>query len=254
MVDSGTRGTKELWALLAHVEGRGTSFDAGMVSRLPDAARRWLLHAIAPGTPLARVVELRMHGTLRLKRGAAPLPMRAEQVLAPPAGFVWRARVGRGLMRIRGYDRYDGRGEMRWWLLGVIPVAGRADADVTRSAAGRLGGEAVLLPSALLPQRGASWEGVDDRTARVRVDIGSEPVESTIRVARDGALERIVIRRWNGDVANGAVGYLPFIVDFEGERTFGGYTIPAVMAAGWAEDGETPDPFFHATIDHATYR
>lgn len=254
MTASGKAGTDELWRRLARVDERGMPFEPRMVDGMPDAARRWLLHAIAPGTVLAQVVELRMHGTLRLKRGAKPLPMRAEQVLAPPEGFVWRACVGRGLMQIRGYDRYDGAGEMRWWLLGIVPVVSQASEDVTRSAAGRLGGEAVLIPAALLPQRGAQWEGIDERMARVRVDIGGEVVVSTVRVSAAGALERGVIGRWNGDPANGAVGYLPFVVDFAAERTFAGYTIPTELSAGWSVDGETADPFFRATIDDATFR
>jgi hypothetical protein len=247
------RALDRLWFQLEHPRGHGT-FDAGMVAGLPDPAQRYFRHAIAPGTPLAASVMLRMHGSITLREGSDPLPMKAVQVLAPPRGFIWRADVGRGLMRIHGFDRYGGaRGEMRWWLLGLVPVVSQDGTDVARSAAGRLAGEGALIPSSLLPGRGAEWEAVDDSTARVTLEVDGEHVRFAILVAGDGRLRRVTIDRWNGDPANGDVGYLPFVVDFGDEqRTFGGYTIPARLQAGWSRDGVLR-PFFMAELDHAAY-
>lgn len=102
-------------------------FDPEMVEDLPAPVRRFLLRAIAAGTPLADSVQLEMHGTLRLAPDRDPVPFVAEQLLAPPERFVWRARTTGGLFRIRGFDRYgEGKGEMRWRLWGLIPVV-RAD-------------------------------------------------------------------------------------------------------------------------------
>jgi len=47
-------------------------------SGLPEAARRYLGHAIAPGTVLASSVRLWMHGQIKLERW---LPFVAEQVI-----------------------------------------------------------------------------------------------------------------------------------------------------------------------------
>lgn len=244
---------RRTWSNL-EVPGAGGVFDPTMVVELPAPAQRWLLRAITPGTPLARSALLRMHGTIRLQAGADPWPMRAEQVLAPPMGFVWKADVGRGLMRIRGFDGYaGGRGRLRWRLWGLVPVVSQSGAATDRSAAGRLGGEAALLPSALLPQDGVVWEPVDESSARFILDVDGERVVSTVTVNDAGRLTRVVIRRWNGDEANGPVGYLPFVVTFEGEQTFGGYTVPARLAAGWERDG-SPDPFFNAELDDVAYR
>lgn len=249
------RGVAALWDELAR-PGDGAVFAPSMTDGLPAPARRYLRRAIAPGTPLARSVELRMHGSLRLAREAEPLPMRAEQVLAPPGGMVWRAAVGRGAMRMVGFDRYGrGAGEMRWWLLGLVPVVRAGGADVSRSAAGRVGLEACLVPSALLPGAGARWEEVDDTTARVRLRVGGETVDFTVEVDPDGRLRRVSGMRWNGDPRNGPVGYLRFDVDrFGDERAFGGYTIPTRLRAGWrlGEPGEFP--FFESVIDEAVFR
>ena len=55
---------------------------------LPEPARRWLSHAIAPGTPLWGSVELTMHGQIKLGRWR---PFTARQVLTPPDGYIWAA-------------------------------------------------------------------------------------------------------------------------------------------------------------------
>jgi hypothetical protein len=244
-----------LWDELRAPASAADAFDPEMVDGLPEPARRYLRRAIAPETPLARSVRLTMHGTLRLSPGGDALPMRAEQVLAPPAGFIWRARGGRGVMRFRGFDLYGrGEGGMRWWMLGLLPIVRAGGADVSRSAAGRLGGEAIFIPSALLPGRGAAWQAVDDGTARVRLTVDGEPVATTLRIDADGRLRHASLLRWRDDAGSGAPGYVRFDVELSGERTFGGYTVPAHMRAGWRLGEPDEFPFFDATVDTAEYR
>jgi hypothetical protein len=127
-------------------------FSEAEVDGLPEAVRRHLQSAIAPGTPLATSARLRMRGQLKL---GGWLPFRAEQVLAPHHGFHWAARVA-GV--IGGFDHYlDGYGELRWTLLGLVPVVHAQGPDVARSAVGRAAGEAMWLPTALLPRFGVAW-------------------------------------------------------------------------------------------------
>jgi hypothetical protein len=248
---------REVAAAWHELERSGTPilyFNAADLEGLPEPAARFLSYSIAPRAALADAVVLHMHGTIRLREDRAPLPMRATQVLAPPRGFVWKAEVGSGLMRIMGYDRYsEGSGELRWWLHGLVPVVGEDGSDVTRSAAGRLAGEGILIPSSLLPGRGARWEEAGPNSARAVMDVDGEPVEFTVDVAADGRPERAEIQRWNGDPGNGPVGYMPFIVEFgEETRWFDGYRVPVALRAGWhSEDGF--QPFFVAAIDSARY-
>ena len=94
------RQVTDTWTTL--LEGREPQprhFTPDMLADAPDIARRYLTRAIAPGTPLHRVVELDMDGTFTLKGRA--LPLRARQVLSPPArGFVWQADIGSGWGRV----------------------------------------------------------------------------------------------------------------------------------------------------------
>lgn len=248
-------------------------FDPSMVQGLPKPARRYLLHAIAPGTPLASSVRLTIPGEIRLATDGPPLPMESEEVLVAGRGYVWRARVGRGAKWVVGYDRLlDGDGEMRWWLWGVIPVAHATGDDVSRSAVGRLLGESIFLPSMLLSRdarsdgrggrtadgidhRGVRWEAVDDATGRVHVAAFGEETTLTLDIDPDGRLRRVTFPRWNGDPRNGPVGYLPFGSDrFAEERSVAGYTIPTRVRAGWRLGDEDEYPFFFARITEIEYR
>lgn len=116
-------------------------FDPAMLDGLPEPARRWLTHAIAPGTPLWRSGEVSMHGELRL---GAWRRFTATQVVSPTAGYIWAARASVFGLPVVGYDRLSsGTAQMRWRLLGLLPVMTAAGPDITRSAAGRLAGELV---------------------------------------------------------------------------------------------------------------
>jgi hypothetical protein len=134
-------------------------FSAAELEGLPEPAQRHLAQAIAPGTPLATSARLRMRGHIKVGRW---LPFRAHQLLNPHHGFVWTARAA-GI--IAGSDHYlDGAGGQNWKLLGLLTVAHAEGPDVSRSAAGRAGAEAIWLPTTLLPRFGCA--GRPDPTAR----------------------------------------------------------------------------------------
>jgi hypothetical protein len=120
------RNTQVVWdALLDQRELVPASYDPAMVADLPEIGQRYFARAIAPGTPLHRVARLEMEGSLILN--GRELPMRADQILAPPHGFVWRARAGSGLIR------FSGLGWLLEWPYELDPVlvvgcdAGRPD-------------------------------------------------------------------------------------------------------------------------------
>lgn len=234
-----------------------TRFDPFEIDPLPVAARRYLKHAIAPGTPLARAVRLRMHGEIRIGRW---IPFRAEQVLLADRGMLWCARARRGPFLIRGYDAaLGGRGAMRWSLFGLLPVLRADGPDITRSAYGRFHSELIWMPSRLLPSSGALWTFDDAaNTEHTEVDVSCHGVASRLhlRFWEDGGLREIWLNRW-GDPGGDDFAERPFSSRIEEERKFpvegGAYTLPTRVRAGWGrlgedfEDGE----FFRAEIDEA---
>lgn len=233
----------------------GQVFRQDMVNGLPAPARRYLMHAIKPATPLARSVHIRMLGALRPEAEARWTKMRAEEIVSVPEGFVWKAEVRRGLKRLRGADYYfDGIGRVRFWLWGLLPAMRMEGPDTSKSAAGRLAIEAVWLPSCLLPQAGAKWEEVDEYSANVTLQIGGESATLTLSVGPDGKLQRAMISRWGVLPGNTASAYIPFQLEVEEEKEFEGYRIPAAVRTGWWVRPDYYFEFFKATVLEASFQ
>lgn len=225
-------------------------FDPGMVAGLPEPARRWLTHSIDFCTPLWRHVELTMHGQLKL---GAWRPFTARQVLAPQEGFIWAATARFAGIPVTGFDRYSGgTGQMRWRLLGLVPVMTGAGADVTRSAAGRLAAEGVLLPTCFA---GAQWsEGPAADTVIGTWRVGEQQKDVTLHVGPDGRLLDVHLQRW-GNPDGEPYGRYPFGVTVESEQTFAGVWIPSEFRAGWwwGTERQEQGMFFRARITGASF-
>jgi hypothetical protein len=250
-VPSSARSVRREWDLLSRATGTPEAFDPAMVADLPEPARRWLIHAIAPGTPLWQTVELSMRGEIRLGAWRA---FTARQVLAPPRGFVWAATARILGIPVTGFDRLSsGSGQMRWHLAGLVPVMSATGPDVTRSAAGRLAGEMALLPTAF---RAAAWTpGSDDDRVVVTWRIGAEDESAELHIGPNGRLLGVRMQRW-GNPGGQPYGRYPFGVAIEAEQTFAGVTIGSVLRAGWwwGTDRQADGEFFRARITGATFR
>jgi hypothetical protein len=203
-------------------------FSPDELDRLPEPVRRYFVAAIAPGTPLAACARLRMKGRLKVKGW---LPFRARQVLSPHLGFVWAARAGGVIV---GSDSYfDGKGLMDWKVAGLITVAHAKGADVSRSAAGRAGSEAIWLPTALLPRFGVRWSAEASDRITAAYSLGDTALELHLHIDEAGRLVDLVFDRWGDPDGSGTFGEHPFGGEITGYRTFGGLTIPSAGRLGW---------------------
>lgn len=226
--------TTQLWNELTQPVELGR-FEPERLVGLPAVARRFLGHAIQPGAKLASFVLLQMTGFIRL--GKKWLPFEAEEVLAPPRGFVWRAKIRNGLLRISGADHYAaGNGGVDFRLWSLIPVAQASGPDISRAARGRLAAEAFWLPSSLLPGAGVEWHEVDDQTAEVVVNIDGEPVPARLSVDPYGRLRSSAVQRWGDQTPDKKFSLIPFGGEVGQERQFGNYTIPTQVRVGWCDE------------------
>ena len=196
------------------------TFDEAAIVGLPEPARRWLGHAIAPGTPLWSSVELTMHGQIKLGRWRS---FTARQALAPPDGYLWTATARVAGLPVTGYD----------WL-------------------GSGAGEIALIPTAF---RQASWSlGEHADTAVATWQFGDDTEAAELRVKPNGRLAQVRISRW-GNPGSAPFGRYPFGVRVETEARFGGIAIPSAFRAGWwwGTDRQHEGEFFRAEITGADF-
>ncbi len=229
------------------------TFNPDEFAHLPEAARRYLVHGIAPGTALASAVRLKMHGEIKLKTWC---PFTAEQVVYMQRGFIWSATAWMNRLPVVGSDRIiDGTGAMQWKLLGLFPVMTGTGADITRSTAGRFHTELMLLPSAFC-RHDVTWGSTDAEHLHASFTAQGEQAELDFTLDPTGRLKTAQLPRW-GNPDGTEHRYVDFGAIVEDEGTFGGYTIPTRLRVGWYFGSERFEPegeFFRATIDEAIYR
>lgn len=238
----------EAWESLARPAPSGQRFDPAMTESLPEPARRWLTHVIAPGTPLARAAIVHMHGQIRLRRW---LPFRAVQVQAPPAGYIWAARVHWGPVWVGGYDRYSATtGEMRWRLFSRIPVMAATGSDTDRSAAGRVALDAMLVPTAWL-QPTIAWRADGNDAVVAEWSVDNHTLAVALTIAPNGALRSVSMPRW-AQPAGHSWGEYPCGGTLDDETDFDGIKLGRRMRAGYfygSREWDSPSgEFFRAEI------
>ncbi len=248
-----------VWTALERaIEADPPRYDPAMVAQLPEVAQRYFARAIAPGTPLHRTVRLEMAGSFILN--GTEMPMRARQILAPPAqGFVWQAEIGAGLMRFAGSDGYHrtGGGEESWtkfWLHRLIPLARIGGTpDHARAAATRVMMEVIWTPAALLPQFGAHWTQTGPHSAEIRFDDtpGLEPLRITFDA--EGHPREMVSLRWTDANPDKVHRLQPFGGTVLEMGRHGGFLIPTRIELGNMFGTPEHAPFFRAAITRTEY-
>ena len=229
---TGRAGRRALvdWDRLAWGRAPSGNFDPSSLDALPEPARRWLTHAIEPGTPLWHGVLLDMHGRIRLLGWRK---FRAVQIHALPRGYIWAARARFAFLPLSGYDRFlDGEAEMRWSLFAHLPVVTATGEDLARAEAGRAVIDAIFVPTAFLGPDVTWHEGSTPNSAVAEWSIGDLVLRPEITVARDGSLISVKMQRWSRPKGEkwGDHSYGGFVGN---EKEFNGVRIPTTMRVGY---------------------
>lgn len=223
-------------------------FDSTMIESLPEPARRFFRFAIAPGAVLYTVAELSMQGEFSPDAESKYMPMRADEILALPFGFVWRVRIGH---LIRGSDAAgNGNSWSRFRVLGIVPVARAGNnQDHARATFGRYVAEAIFwTPAALLPGEHLRWEAIDDSSARVIVTHMGLEQAVDVFVDPDGRPTKVVFQRWTDANAAKVFQLQPFGGYLSGFKSFDGFNLPTRIEAGNFFETDDYFPFFKATV------
>jgi hypothetical protein len=243
------------WETLEASPGAREKFSEDIVTGLPDPARRYFLHAIKPGTPLATKLSWRWSGEMRPGEQSPWVALTSEQVNVRNRGFAWKGRVEAGpLNLLTAADYYvEGAGRMRLSLVGLVTVGEASGPDYFKGAVGRVVAEGVFFPTILLPGPNVRIEGVDDSRFTVTLEMQGESAFLTLRVDQEGRVVESVVQRWGNLTDDGSYRYIPYGGPVEAEGTFGGYTIPTRAKAGWWYGTDQYLEVIHLTVESARY-
>ena len=221
------------------------------LDRLPEPARRYLEHAIAPGTPDATTARLQMRGSIKL--GKRWLQFRAHETLTPHEGFVWKARVGADLLRVRLTRRRRRKAPLEVSRGGESRARGRARylAQRSRPCGGRshLGSDRARSPASV-----SSGRQPTTRTPPLEFAVGDVDVQLHLTLDTNGQVVSARFDRWGDPRVEGTFADHPFGMEVTDYATFSGVTIPSAGRVGWdfGTDGWEKGEFFRYRITELT--
>lgn len=219
-----------------------------LAAHLPTPVRRWLEHAVAPGTPLRRRIEMWQRGRIRLN--GRWWPIRSRQALDPLRGYVWPVRTSMFGLPLLGVDRLsDGTAEMNHRLLGLLPVVTATGPDLVRSAAARAATEMCWSPATAL-HPSVRWRELSADAAIAEVPVAGEVIECTLRFGPDGSLRSATAPRW-AQLGDGPWQWHTFGARVLEEGSFGGFTVPRRVVAGYGDDIAGEGAFIRLVVDDA---
>jgi len=172
------------------------AFSAAQLDGLPAPVARYLRTALGDGRAIARHVRIEWAGEFNMGRPGADrwVPFSATQDFVPGApGFVWDARMRSAGVTVNVRDSLiDGEGSMLGKVLGLFTVVDRRGGGALAVAAlQRYLGEALWLPTALLPAQGVRWDAVDGQRARATIASGDVRATLEFRFGANGLVESV---------------------------------------------------------------
>ena len=171
-------------------------FAANSLDGLPAPVARYLRAVLRDGQPIPRHVRIDWAGEFNMGKPGRDrwVPFTARQDFVPGApGFVWDARMRMGGVAVLVRDGFvDGEGSMLGRLLGLATVVDRRGGEAMAVAAlQRCLGEAIWLPTALLPGQRVQWQAIDERRAQATVVAGPARATLEFRFGADGMVESV---------------------------------------------------------------
>lgn len=238
------------WTAL-EVAGSG-EYHSKDLEGLPPVVARYLARSITEGTKLYSSADYDLGGQITVGVGVAFQPYSAKLRLTPPTGFIRKVEFAQE--NVSGCETLvNGEGMTRFTRGGYLPGVEKG-LDITQIHRAELALLHVLLPTCLLPQRGATWTAVDDTHAVATITIDSEVHELRVVIAADGKLEKASVAtrvRLNPGESrrNADLTLVPLA-----ERSTGGLIVPGEYSLTFVTERDGEVPFAHPKVLDVRFR
>ena len=250
---SWNRATRAAVDTLASPHGGAAAYSVADLADLPEPVARYLRRVLRDGQPIVRSAIATQEAEFFLNGAWRPLHATQEFVTSPP-GFVWDARIGMApLVFAYVRDSYvAGTGSMTASALGVYPIVHQAATPpLNAGALHRFLGEAIWIPTALLPSSSVTWTARDDRSAMVTLRDAGNAVSLLFTFDGDGLITSISGERYKEE--GGAYSLQPWVIQCAEYRERDGMLIPLHAEVAWITGGRA-EPYWRGRITSITYR
>jgi hypothetical protein len=223
---------------------------------LPAPVARYLAAAIPAGRPDIATIDLDTAGQFQMGHGDAGWrAFHARQRFDTRApGFVWDARIEMApYVPVFVRDAYvAGRGAMVARVLANYPVANEADTpELAEGELMRYLAEMIWFPTALRPEAGVTWTGIDAHSALATFSDHGHTV--SLRFTFDDAARVVeVFAPARLRAMEGRYVPMPWSVRCWDHETHFGVTIPMASEAVWMEPSG-PAPYWRGRVTNVRY-
>jgi len=241
-------------ALLDRLEKAGPLRHTGTFSPenagdLPAPVAKYFRHVLRSGQPLIRHAELTQEGEFLMGPEKWTRFRATHHVVVAPPGFVWDARIrmlpGLNVFVRDGY--VGGAGTMDASLLGIYTLTHQSERpELDAGALQRYLGEAVWLPTALLPAAGVIWTAVSDRAAIATLTDGETTVSVEFRFDSAGDIVEVYAAARFREV-EGRYERTPWKVTCSDHALRGNMRIPLRCEVAWILPSG-PSPYWRGRI------
>ena len=228
------RGTEakvdQLRAAIVEPERR---YASAALAVLPLPAARYFRRALRDGQPMIRSAVATQEAEFFINGAWRPLTATQHFSAAPP-GLVWDASITMApLVPAFVRDAYvGGQGSMQAAIYGLVSLVNQAGApELNAGALQRFLGEAVWVPTALLPSPTVSWTGRDELSAVVTLTDHGTSVSLLFEFDDTGNVIRISGERYKETA--GTYALQPWVIRCAEYATRAGMCIPLFCEVAW---------------------
>jgi len=213
-------------------------FSVAQLDGLPAPVARYLRAVLRDGQEVPRHVRIEWAGEFNMGRPGADrwVPFSATQDFVPGApGFVWDARLRMAGLTINVRDGFVAdESSMLGKVLGLFTVVDRQGGDTLGVAAlQRYLGEAIWLPTALLPGQGVLWDAVDGQRASATIAGGGARATLEFRFGADDLVESVYAAARTYDDGRNPPSLRPWQARVLRYAPIDGVAVPAEAVVEW---------------------
>tara|TARA_B100001939_G_scaffold308830_1_gene289721 strand:- start:28714 stop:29568 length:855 start_codon:yes stop_codon:yes gene_type:complete len=213
------------------------SVDLKTLDGLPLPVQRYFRLVLRDGQPMVRTVRMHQKGELMTDPQARDyISFEAEHIArSPEPAFLWNATMK--VLPVLGIQVIDslnrGTGASQVLFLSTFTLGSQEDVpELNSGALYRYLAESVWYPTALLPENGVIWEGIDANRARATLKQNGISATLEFRFNERGEIQGIYTEDRYG-LFDGEFKKYPWEGRFRDYREVDGMLVPSYGEVGW---------------------